>query len=254
MIDYFLLREPIPIYKTTVIFFINSKIANFKRGDYPTAGNYLRKASEEAIENILLDTFKPSNKAGLDVAVQKYKEMCREFHINIPKSISHLEELSKRILNPSSHDDLVSPLYKKEIYDAIRLVRIIKTRLPKIEKIDTTIKNGCELEFKYNGKYEAKYVFLGDIYLYKYGNEIKNRDKILVANCGYKMLDGSDVWQEKHHKCNTSSLKDNFKRVQKFIKDKYDTDIGEDDFVSGLSIAGNPLNEDIKELIKKQIS
>lgn len=234
--------------------YFDKAIAYFKICDYPVAGNFLRKASEKIISEMLLDTFKPPKNLGLDSIIQMYKKMCFEFTIDIPNCISTLEESRKRVFNPSSHDDLKSPLYKKEIQEAITIVKEIK-KLKKIEK-NKIINTGSMLYYQYQDKYKARYNFLGDINLYIYDNEIKNREKILVGNCGFAIYESeSNKWEEKYfNKNSTYILKDIFIQTKKFINKDYEEDIDEDNFINSLEIDHLKLSENIKKLIKKQIT
>ena len=228
--------------------------AYFKICDYPTAETYLRKASEEILDSMLLDTFKPNDKSGLDGMIQSYKYMCGVFGIDIPVSIICLQELTKRVFNPSSHDDLVNPLYKKEIHDAIRLVRRI-TRLPKIEVIDTSIKQGSLLTFKYEDKYEAFYRFLGDVQLYTYGDKILNRDSILLSKSGHKILVDRE-WEEHVHGGSESfTLKTIFGRNKNYCESTLLLpEIDVMSFIDHVLINDSILEDDIKSLIERQIS
>lgn len=226
--------------------------AYFKIGDYPTAGNYLRKASEEIFGNLLLSTYKPVENSGLDAMIQMYKKMCTDFGIVIPHSILTLEELTKRVFNPSSHDDLHSPLYKKEIDDAIKAVK----DLSELEKIgiQKVIEAGAMLKYQYQNDYIARYNFIGDINLYTVGDNVLNREKIFVGNCGFAISDGNNGWIEQYFERNsTLNIKDIFTQTKKYISKK-GVDIDQIDFVSALTINDSPLSEDIKKLIFKQIS
>ena len=139
-----------PKWSTFLLLFslYNFNSAYFKISNYPTAGNYLRKTSEEIMKYLLSDIFKPSDKDGLDSLIKNLKTKYDEFKITIPESISKLEELTKRIFNPASHNDLINPLYKKEIDDAIQVVKELKD-LKKIKIIDLSISQGSLLTFEY---------------------------------------------------------------------------------------------------------
>lgn len=99
-------------------------------GDYPAAGNYLRKYAEELIKGILpLNlTFKCS-KNGIEALMlralyDKTKadahdgDFCKLYDINptvMPDISSHL----KRLMNPLSHDDKDVPIFRQELDDAL---------------------------------------------------------------------------------------------------------------------------------------
>jgi len=224
----------------------------FKLCDYPTTGNYLRKASESIIKNMLLDSyFKEIERPTLDPMIQMFKKMYADFNLVIPDCILTLEELTKRIFNPSSHDDLVSPLYKKELNDAIIIVSEIK-KLPKIEVNETSIKKGSLLEFKYNEQYEGIYRFLGDVNLYTFSEEILNREHITIVKCSHKLFkDGT--WQEKSTTdTNFLNLQDIFIRVKYFLNREFQDILNKEKFISSLTLDNNSLNGDIKKLFERQ--
>lgn len=222
--------------------------------DYPTAGNYLRKASEEIIKSKLLDTFRPSDKDGLDKVIQNYEVMCKEFNIPISNYIERLKEFTKRVFNPSSHDDLKSPLYKKEIQDAIKVIEKLE-ELPVISKSETIIKKESLLTFKYKDKYEIIYTFLGNVSLYTFGEDIVNRDAILIYKFKHKLLTSNGVWEEKLNNRNKIlDLKKIFCVIKHFINEEFSEQIDEDTFINNLKINNSLLSENLKKLVKKQIS
>ncbi len=243
-------KFPKPLLMPSKCHFEKAK-SYFKLCDYPTAGNYLRKASEAIMKDILLDTyFKEIEKPTLDPMIKMYKKMCTDFNLESPDCILKLEELTKRVFNPSSHDDLISPLYKKEIDDAIQTVKDI-SQLQKIER-KKIINSGSMLQYQYESKYKARYNFLGDINLYTYNNKILNRNKLIVGNCGYAIYE-DDSWNEQYFERNsTPNLKDIFTQTQKHIKQKYLNEISVDDFISHLKIDNNALDEEVKKLINRQ--
>jgi len=225
----------------------------FELCDYPVSGNYLRKASENVLKDKLLKTyFRENEKPTLVPMIQMYEKMCTDFNIDIPDCILSLKENAKRIFNPSSHDDLVSPLYKKEIEDSIKAVKEIGD-LEKIE-IKKVIDSGTILQYQYENNYKARYNFLGDINLYLFNSEIKNRDKILVGNCGFAIYEHENWVEQYFDRKAVYSLKEIFIQTQKYIKQKYQIEIDLDEFASNLKAGGNLLSEGIIKLIKKQCS
>ena len=223
----------------------------FKSHDYSVSGNYLRKASEEVIKSKLLETFKPKEKDGLDRTIQKYEEMCKEFKIPISKNLQCLKELTKRVFNPSSHDDIVSPLYKKEINDAINLVKKLQ-ELPQIEILETSIKKGSLLRFNYDEKYEIVYIFLADVKLYTYKGDILNRDSILLSKSMHKLWVNGE-WEETW-KINDKffSLEKIFTRIKFFINKSFKYTLDIDNFISNLTLDEEVLNDNIKKLFQRQ--
>jgi len=228
--------------------------AYYKICDYATAGNYLRKASEEILNSMLLDTFKPNDKSGLDGMIQAYKKMCSVFSIDISPHISSLEEVTQRVFNPSSHDDLISPLYKKEIRDAIELVRNI-AQLEKIEKVETSIKQGSLLTFKYEDTYEVFYRFLGEVELYVYEGRILNRDSILLCKTGHKTLVEGRWEEHAYGDINSFTLKTIFGRNKHYCKQTLGLPaIDIESFLDNVLVNENALDAEIKNLMEGQIS
>lgn len=102
--------------------------AHFKAKDYPAAGNYLRKACETIIRNLLPDTYRIGNGGEpiteLEGLVQQLNRLYEDSSIATPQAlIDALKIYRKALLNPASHDDLKSPIYRREIKDAFNLVR-----------------------------------------------------------------------------------------------------------------------------------
>lgn len=106
--------------------------AHFKAKDYPAAGNYLRKSCETIIKDLLPDTYKIGNGGEpiteLEGLIQQLNRLYEDFNIAKPQAlIDALKIYRKALLNPSSHDDLKSPIYRREIEDAFHLVRQLQS-------------------------------------------------------------------------------------------------------------------------------
>lgn len=109
---------------------------HFKAFDYPACGNYLRKECEKLIRML----FKNSNNeiyllkndgtsrntfGELFDALIQYYDFC---DIEFPEYILQGFKISKNaILNPSSHDDIISPIYKTEIEKTFSFAKELKT-------------------------------------------------------------------------------------------------------------------------------
>lgn len=110
--------------------------AYFKNKDYPATGNCLRKECETIIKILLPDTYKIDHSGsliedfeGLLVQLGKFYEDC-----NIAKPAELFDAIKiyrKALLNPSSHSDTNSPIFRKEIQDAFEIVR----KLQSLEKL-----------------------------------------------------------------------------------------------------------------------
>lgn len=111
--------------------------AYFKAKDYPATGNYLRKEMESNIKNLLPETYKITSNGEaiteLEGLIQKLVQLYIDCNIAKPHElIDSLKICRKALLNPTSHDDLKSPLYRSEIEDAFKIIANLKT----LEKID----------------------------------------------------------------------------------------------------------------------
>lgn len=105
-------------------------LSYFAQGDYPAAGNYLRRYAEELIKGILpLNLIYSANNDGtvkglmLRALYMKTKatgndEFCKLYDIAptvMPDISNHLD----RLMNPLSHDNKDVPLFRQELEDAL---------------------------------------------------------------------------------------------------------------------------------------
>lgn len=100
----------------------------FKAKDYPAAGNCIRKECEAILKGLLVDTYKCDNEGNpikeLEALINRVKEQFSDLNIPYPAElIDSLKIFRKSFLNPSSHDDKGSPLFKREIEDAMEITR-----------------------------------------------------------------------------------------------------------------------------------
>ncbi len=111
--------------------------ALFKAKDYPAAGNYIRKACEEILKTLLPDTYKLTNEGTLIDDFEGLLNQLEKLYVdsNITKPSELLDSIKiyrKALLNPSSHNDSKSQLFKKEIEEAFEIV----SKLSQIQKIE----------------------------------------------------------------------------------------------------------------------
>ncbi len=96
-------------------------------GDYPAAGNYLRKYAEELIKGILPQNF--TFKFGKNGEVKnlmlkelydktKNKEFCGLYDVQ-STIMPDISKYLSRLMNPLSHDDKDVPIYRRELEDAL---------------------------------------------------------------------------------------------------------------------------------------
>jgi len=112
--------------------------AHFMAKDYPAAGNYLRKECESLIKNYLPNTFKMDSNGALidelEPLMQKLDELFDLSGIAKPQElIDSIKIYRKALLNPTSHSDIKSSLFRKEINDAFEIVDKLAL-LPEIER------------------------------------------------------------------------------------------------------------------------
>lgn len=106
---------------------------HFEQGDYPAAANYLRKYCEEQLKRLLPNNLqlisKPKGeveRADLNGLISKMgSDFCSLYNIaqtNLPS----LSVYRKRLMNPMSHDDAHTPVYKAEVIDAMAEIDKLK--------------------------------------------------------------------------------------------------------------------------------
>lgn len=100
----------------------------FKAKDYPAAGNCIRKECEAILKRLLVDTYKCDNEGNpikeLEHLLNRVREQFTDLNIPYPDElINSLKIFRKSFLNPSSHDDKGSPLFKREIEDAMEIAQ-----------------------------------------------------------------------------------------------------------------------------------
>ncbi|WP_437397532.1 AAA family ATPase [Flagellimonas lutimaris] len=112
--------------------------------DYPAAANSLRKVLEKTLKDKLPDTYtlreevkgllKPPS---LDVLINRLKTYYKDLEIEIPNSlVEGLKTYKTVLLNPMSHDDVESPIYKNDIEAAFKVVDDLqRINLPKREVV-----------------------------------------------------------------------------------------------------------------------
>lgn len=160
--------------------------AYFKAKDYPAAGNYLRKE----VERLIIDRLPVSHiydsrgvlltelERLIDQLIKYYTECRCEFPVNLQKSLKMFKDI---VLNPSSHYDLRSPLYKVEIEKAIEVVKQL-TQLPIIKR-DLLLGIGSSLFYRDGATiYEAEYILTENIYKITISNEV------IITDAEHKLI------------------------------------------------------------------
>lgn len=114
----------------------------FEGGDYPAAANYLRKYCEKELKRLLPDNMLLKPKANGEIEMEDLNGMIGKFEngfcslYNIPSALlPSLSVYRKRLLNPLSHDNAQTPIFKAEIRGAMAEIDRIKTIAGSIKEI-----------------------------------------------------------------------------------------------------------------------
>lgn len=143
----------------------------FEAFDYYSAGNYLRKALEKELERLVDITYRIETK-DLESLISKlfdYYEKCNCGDLIPTELKSQLKMFKDSVLNPSSHYDLQSPLYKTEIETAFSIIKELQ-KLPLIKR-HLLVGMRASLFYQNDEKnYKAQYILSENIYAIKIEN------------------------------------------------------------------------------------
>ena len=112
--------------------------------DFPASANALRKVLEKTLKDKLPETYTVSEVVKgllkppkLDTLISRLKEYYKDLEVEIPDSIiDGLKTYKTVLLNPMSHFDIESPIYKNDIEAAFKVIDDLqKIELPKREVI-----------------------------------------------------------------------------------------------------------------------
>lgn len=159
-------NKPVIFNKESDLF--KKALKHFKAFDYNAAGNSLRRAIEKKLHELVPKTY-TINAGDLNELIAKlfayYDENACGYLINnaIRNQIILFKDV---ILNPSSHYDLKSPLYKVEIEKAIEIYKALE-QIPKIAR-ELVLGMRTTIFYKNpNKSYKAKYLLRENLYLIK---------------------------------------------------------------------------------------
>jgi len=125
----------------------------FNAGDYPASLNYLRKELEKQIATRLPEESTRHYEGRLHQLVHLWDLLVERYNRNnqgqliTEKIKNELQLVRFSLLNPQSHDNLSSPVYKYELQRAIDLVKEIQA-IPIIRGV-TLLATGMDLFFKH---------------------------------------------------------------------------------------------------------
>ncbi|WP_435522743.1 hypothetical protein [Chryseobacterium indoltheticum] len=213
---------------------------HFIQGDYPACANYLRKAFEQTLRNLLPENtlyvtlgsnesegsqitiskeqlsmketayswfFLPKTSNGsmsgsslriasLHTLIDMFRSLIRDYHI----PFQHLEELIRiknRLLNPLSHDDLKSPVFKVELENGFlifdELLKVKSKLLIDISLMSPVFLFYDEADLSGN-RYRYKFELMENLRYIEYAGT----GKLLNAKCKplYRRLISSNIWED----------------------------------------------------------
>lgn len=103
-----------------------------KEFDYPASANYLRKETERLLKHLLpfnktveVKDSEPTKPLQLDSLIENFKTHCAKFE-NDFTPFKKIKEHKDLLLNPLSHDNLDSPIYKQELLAVIATLKELR--------------------------------------------------------------------------------------------------------------------------------
>lgn len=119
---------PEPFLKSSGTYLESARV-QIQYGDYPAAANYLRKFAEEQIKSILPDNMtlqydesENNKKKLLKALYDTLKDnFCKLYDFPVAL-IPDIESYRDRLMNPLSHDDNHTPIFKAELLNCINLL------------------------------------------------------------------------------------------------------------------------------------
>ncbi len=118
---------PVPIIIDPTSY-INSAEKYLKLFDYPACANYLRKECERVLCNLLpknlciiITDEDGSKPLPLEKLINNFKALCQHMSLDF-KPYEKLIEHKNILLNPLSHDNIMSPIYKQELLSVFKIL------------------------------------------------------------------------------------------------------------------------------------
>lgn len=146
--------------------------AYFDAKDYPAAGNYLRKEVERLMRKLLPIEFRVDDSINKEVGdletlldrFTDYYSQCGCSNLLDDNLLHNLKLFKRLVLNPASHNDLRSPLYRVEIEQAKELVENLNEVA--IVRRELVLEKGRTLYYRNDVKnYEADYILTENLYM-----------------------------------------------------------------------------------------
>src|SRR5690606_17142383 len=186
----------------------------FKLFDYPACANYLRKEAERVLREILPlnrtisnDLDNGSHQLLLNALIKKFEEYYKEIGGDYTP-FEKLKEYKDLLMNPLSHHNIESPIYKQELINTFEILN--KLNKIKIKRFEADPENVVPLvlrEIHRNGDVYDYTLYLkemllvrkdldGSIYfnnptcLFDSRQNISQNTEKEVFNCGFKLNEG----------------------------------------------------------------
>jgi hypothetical protein len=163
-----------------------------KTFDFPAAANALRKDCEYLLNRLYPDNFKSTvGENGTIEELTLYGLICKlpKFYeyFDIPIKESNLDTYRERLLNPFSHDDLKTPLYRQELLLALNEVEELhKYKIAQIFSDEMIGKDSFHIEIlnQLGEIEEANFIFLDRFYVIRVNdNYYYSNSRVKVINC-----------------------------------------------------------------------
>lgn len=165
----------------------------YQKKDYPTCANFQRKWCERFLKNYLQENYRlefGDNETALTITklntlFQKLEKFYKDCGKSLPETIEKSFTLHRdTVMNPFSHDDLKSPIYKQEIERGFGIIKELK-ELPILKRLQVAHK-GDFISLKIvTHDYIIVCELLSDLVLVKHGSQINFLSSKLDAK-GYK--------------------------------------------------------------------
>lgn len=120
-------EQPIIITPSETDYYKNAR-SYLKRHDYPACANALRKALERAVKDKLPNSHQQSERhLKLEELLNRLRAHRKDCSFPLAQDVmDRLTAFKGALLNPMSHDDIKSPIYKRELDDTFQLIDDIR--------------------------------------------------------------------------------------------------------------------------------